>query len=84
VIRWIDEAAVAMQLQPLSADQVKPKVLFGQVLSELMVNLSVLTPLVAAIEDTLACKTGVKIDRGGWKRHPIGPAVQTNRVRRQR
>jgi hypothetical protein len=67
-----------------SRDRVKPEVLFSHVLSELEVNLPALTPLVAAIDDTLVRKTGVKIDGVGWKRDPLGPAFQTNLVRGQR
>ncbi len=67
-----------------SRDRVKPEVLFSHVLSELEVNLPALTPLVAAIDDTLIRKTGVKIDGVGWKRDPLGPAFQTNLVRGQR
>ena len=67
-----------------SRDRVKPAGLFSTVLHELEVNLPALTPLVAAIDDTLVRKTGVKIDGVGWKRDPLGPAFQTNLVRGQR
>jgi hypothetical protein len=67
-----------------SRDRVKPAGLFSTVLHELEVNLPARTPLVAAIDDTLVRKTGVKIDGVGWKRDPLGPAFQTNLVRGQR
>ena len=67
-----------------SRDRVKPAGLFSTVRHEIETNLSALTPLVAAIDDTLVRKTGVKIDGIGWQRDPLGPALQTNQVRGQR
>ena len=67
-----------------SRDRVDPGLLFQHALMEIHSHLPPDAALVAAIDDTLAHKTGTKIDGVGWKRDPLGPAFQTNLVRGQR
>ena len=65
-------------------DRVDPTRLFRHALLAVHAHLPPSAALVAAIDDTLARKTGTKIDGVGWKRDPLGPAFQTNLVRGQR
>lgn len=67
-----------------SHERVEPARLFAHALTEIHLHLPAEAALVAAIDDTLARKTGTKIDGVGWKRDPLGPAFQTNLVRGQR
>jgi DDE superfamily endonuclease len=67
-----------------SRDRVDPELLFQHGLIEIHSHLPPGAPLVAAIDDTLARKTGTRIEGVGWKRDPLGPAFQTNLVRGQR
>lgn len=67
-----------------SHDRVDEKVLFGDVLQELLRVLPPRAPLVVALDDTLVRKTGARIDGVSWKRDPLGPPFQTNLVRGQR
>jgi len=39
---------------------------------------------MAALDDTMARKTGKKIHGSGWKRDPLGPPFQTSLVLAQR
>lgn len=67
-----------------SRDRVDPTLLFRHGLREVEGHLRPEVPLVAAIDDTLARKSGPHIDGVGYKRDPLGPAFQTNLVRGQR
>ena len=58
--------------------------IFGAVRSELLTHLKDGQPLVAAIDDTIARKTGVRIPGVSYRRDPLGPPFQTNLVRAQR
>lgn len=65
-------------------ERVDPALLFRQPLMAIHEHLPAEVPLMAAIDDTLARKSGTKIHGVGWKRDPLGPAFQTNLVRAQR
>src|SRR5919108_1133225 len=67
-----------------SHERVEPALLFGHIVTEIHRHLPADAPVVTAIDDTLARKSGPKIDGVGWKRDPLGPAFQTNLVRGQR
>jgi hypothetical protein len=67
-----------------SQDRVDPALLFQHALTAIHAHLPPDLPLVTAIDDTLARKTGAKIEGVGWKRDAQGPAFQTNLVRGQR
>jgi hypothetical protein len=67
-----------------SKDRVEESHLFDQAREPLLENLAPGEPLVVALDDTIARKTGKKIHGSGWKRDPLGPAFQTNLVHAQR
>ena len=67
-----------------SRERVDPGLLFRHGLREVESHLRAEAPLVTAIDDTLARKTGPHIYGVGYKRDPLGPAFQTNLVRGQR
>lgn len=67
-----------------SKDRVDESVLFGHARDTLIENLDPGHPLVVALDDTIARKTGKKIHGSAWKRDPLGPAFQTNLVLAQR
>lgn len=67
-----------------SRERVEPTLLFRHGLREVEGHLRPQAPLVTAIDDTLARKTGPHIFGVGYKRDPLGPAFQTNLVRGQR
>jgi len=67
-----------------SKERVDESVLFGRVRDSLIDNLAPDEPLVVAVDDTIAHKTGKKIYGSAWKRDPLGPPFQTNLIRAQR
>jgi hypothetical protein len=67
-----------------SKDRVDESVLFGRARDSLLEALPQGAPLVVALDDTVARKTGTKIHGCGWKRDPLSPPFQTNLIRAQR
>lgn len=67
-----------------SKDRVDESVLFDAVRADVLEALPSGAPLVVAMDDTLARKTGTRIHGVGWRRDPLGPPFQTNLIRAQR
>lgn len=67
-----------------SKERVDEDVIFDQVRSTLLDHLPPTEPLVVALDDSIARKTGKLIHGVGWKRDPLGPPFQTNLVLAQR
>jgi hypothetical protein len=67
-----------------SRGRVQEPVLFDAIRSQVIEALGPEAPLVVAMDDTLAHKSGTHIDGVGWRRDPLGPPFQTNLVRAQR
>lgn len=67
-----------------SRSRVAQEQLFAPVIEAAEQRLPEGCSLVVLLDDTLARKTGPKIDGVSWRRDPLGPAFQTNLVRGQR
>ena len=67
-----------------SQDRWDPHRPFDSVLGGVLGFVSGQAPLVAAMDDTLLRKTGVKIPHVAYRRDPLSPAFHTNFVRGQR
>ena len=67
-----------------SRDRWQPRELFVPIVRGVLDLLPADAPLVAAMDDTLARKTGPKIPGVGYRRDPLSPAFHVNFVRGQR
>ncbi|MBI4082729.1 MAG: transposase, partial [Candidatus Lambdaproteobacteria bacterium] len=67
-----------------SAARVDPEALFAVNRRGVLAELGPEAPLVVAMDDTLLPKSGRKIEGVAWRRDPLGPPFQTNRILAQR
>jgi len=59
-------------------------IVWGTLITELRGHLGDNDPLLAAMDDTLARKSGIRTPGVAYRRDPLGPPFQTNLVRAQR
>lgn len=67
-----------------SRQRIDADVVRGTLISDLRTHLKHDDPLVAALDDTLVHKSGIRTAGVAYRRDPLGPPFQTNLVRAQR